>query len=351
MKFGYVCFSFLTMFGFCFWESTAKTCPAGEYLLTGKCYNCPAGCYCTGNDGKLDPKNKISVDEVKAYCNSGKKCSHSGSDGYGDCGKSWNARLYRCADLKDSDGNTGNFANSGQASKSYGSCYGKINGTSFYYTKIACAAGNYLPAGSGTCQTCKAYEECPGGSWYPSVHDQGRTDNSIKCIAGTYLAANTKNCAACPEGYVCSGGEWGQQAIDQGKRKCSGNTIPNEQRTNCVSCPAGKKANEGNTECVDAEIFVPAGKYLPANRVQPADCIGDTKYCPGGYYMKKSVEQGRFDCPYGSRFTNNHKQCSLKLTKENMQYGPLGTESAVPCWMITNEVAYKDCVFGAKNDD
>lgn len=229
-----------------------------------------------------------------------------------------------------------------------------------------CPAGTYLRADSTSCTQCPSDFICPGGSYSKQSYDQGKescegnsvpnanhtacVSGDVNCIAGTYLPANTKTCAACPDGYVCAGGAFSQQPIDRGKERCSGDKVPNEQKTACVSCAAGQKPNDDNTACSDADIVVSPGWYLPANAVQQRQCFGEKKYCPGGEYSKKSTEQGRFDCPYNSNPTKNRAACELKLTKDQLKFGPLGKQGSIECWAMTSPEDYTACVYGVRTN-
>lgn len=102
----------------------AKKCDPYEYLLTGSCYDCPAGCYCTnqgsGNWSALDPdgngKTDIENKDVTKWCagTEGFVCAWNDIDGDpkhqagvtvtpAECGSSNSAGVFRCPDGYTSD--------------------------------------------------------------------------------------------------------------------------------------------------------------------------------------------------------------------------------------------------------
>ena len=191
----------------------------------------------------------------------------------------------------------------------------------------------------------------------------------MQCIQGSFLPANSKDCAECLDGFVCPGalgennkplnkpGEYApdlpiKQGIYYPDEICTeADEIVNRTKSGCTSCGAGKKANEQHTECVDAEIEVEPGKYLPANRVEPVNCTGAKKFCPGGWFMKKEIEQGRYDCPFNSTpkkinpTSPGFDGCDLNLTQEQMKNGISGNGE---CWKKTDPDDYRYCIYGMR---
>lgn len=91
--------------------------------------------------------------------------------------------------------------------------------------QIACAAGQYLPAGAEECKPCAAGNSCAGGTFtFSTTADQGLTP----CAAGSFSAAGAKTCTACDTGsYTNAAGA-----------------------TACVPCQDGKTTSgTGRTSC------------------------------------------------------------------------------------------------------
>ena len=321
----------------------SKSCDPGEFLFSYYCTDCPKGCFCSGGDlYSLDPDYNLSKDDLKKYCAGTLSECYTGNSkftedkteypswSWGDCGRQDAAKIYKCP--------TGFTSEEKQKTKS--ACYFKSDsGDTVYWTVRSCEAGTYLPAKSGSCKSCKTGTNnyCPGlTDAYPSTtKDQGistcpdgkkpnmaRTaceDDGISCIAGTYLPANSSTCAACPDGFYCPQGTWQPQPIDQGKNRCTGSTVPNEERT----------------ECIQGAITVSEGYYLPANTTEPVPCKGAKSYCPGGTFDKASKDQGIFDCPKGGRANKNKTACTITIIKNHMK----------ECWTDSGDPdKYKTCV-------
>lgn len=127
--------------------------------------------------------------------------------------------------------------------------------------QIACAAGQYLPAGAEECKPCAAGNSCAGGTFTFSITaDQGLTP----CAAGSFSAAGAKTCTACDTGsYTNAAGA-----------------------TACVPCQDGKTTSgAGRTSC-DASCTnaTGAGTWKTptlSNGVVSGLCVIDT--CAAGY--------------------------------------------------------------------
>ena len=353
-----------------------KTCNSGEFLFTKDCQSCPVGCYCEGSTSvQLDPDNKITSEQLKAWCKGGTECpkptSGNHKDEYQACGRNGKVGVNRCP---------ADFPGSAPGTTKISDCYVYAGAKQLFYRTVSCPAGQYLPINSDTCVNCTtgAGDYCPGvQNIYPSrktdqglkVCSYGQVANSahtacdtqdasnetVNCIAGTYLPANTNACVACKDktsGFICAGANsLSRAAIDQGIEKCPDNSIPNYNQTACETCPKGQGPNSDYTECVDAGIEVPAGMYLPAN-AKTADkatpCRGANKFCPGGFFYQKSEEQGRYDCPYNSKPVEpGHEACDVRLTKEQLKSGILGKGKS-ECWTMVDIEDYKACVFGLR---
>lgn len=330
------------------------TCGAGTYnkknnkAAVGTCEACPAGCYCLGNAG--NEGNGWSSKTI-SYCTPGVVVRSGGGDWVDNQD---GAGVYSCPS---------DFPNSPTWSRSSEECYTTYDGKKLNRVAHKCLRGKYLPQGSDTCTDCKTEDMyyCPGGRrLFPSTtKDQGidtcpagkiataehiaceDAPRALLCSPGTYLAANAEACTTCPPGFACQGGSYSKQSYDQGNKRCNGDEVPNEQKTACVSCAAGKKPNSDNTACFDTDIVVAPGYYLPANTVSQRPCAGTNKYCPGGEFERGTKEQGRFDCPRGSRVNSGLNGCKMTLTKEQMEKGVNGYSS---CWTIINSTDYIRCM-------
>ncbi len=221
-----------------------------------------------------------------------------------------------------------------------------------------CKAGQYLPSGSKQCVSCANLDSryyCPGGQTFSvASYDQGlkqcpvnkvadslhtscivQNQPTVRCEAGKYLPATASVCTSCPgdSRYYCPGGvTFNIASFDQGLKTCA----------------YGKEANNAKTACITVSaIEVPAGKYLPANKVSPATCKGTTNYCPGGQFDMESFDQGIFECPFNSRANSSKTACTITLSKVQMQFGASGTSTPYPrqCWHQTDDPAkYMSCV-------
>lgn len=331
---------FLTMMDV---HAKSKTCPVGEFVMSTKCRDCPPGCFCSGGGTEtmsLDHKNEIDLDEVKNFClRKRSSCSHQGKDGYGVCGRQDHAKLYLCPSIfPNSDGNV----------SSKNQCFAWSGGQKVYYGKKTCVAGEYLPKNSPKCVECKSgsLDYCPGikDAEPSTTADQGLSSCSggkvanashtdcaftdVQCIAGTYLPANSISCAPCKNRYYyCPGGTFGKQPINQGIFECRGN---------------GQSVNETKTACIQGEITIDQGYYLPANTNKQKKCTDEKHYCPGGSFDKKSQDQGRFECPGNSSAKSDKSACVMKISKDDMSKCYLSTEDI-------NDTKYKNCVMGAVN--
>ena len=239
-----------------------------------------------------------------------------------------------------------------------------------------CDIGTYLPANSGDCAACTE-NICAGGTFTVTTYDQGlgqrcvapekpnhRTGkcdrDMITCISGTYLPANSPlgtECSPCPNGKLCLGGTFEiMRSIDQGADgTCQGDTIISSSGKECIACEFGKKPNSTHTACVSTgSTTVNPGYFLPKGSTESKKCTSTSKYCPGGTFdPSTSRDQGQFDCPTGSRATDDKSACAVTLTKKQMMYGINGTggrysENAVQCWTKTG-ADYKACM-GFKSD-
>ena len=343
---------------------------AGNVCLNTAVHQCRPGCYCTG--GYVSSQT-VSVSDFKTGCAARWSSWNNHSGGWTLC--------------------PADFPNSAEKTSTINDCYVEVGGATYKYglTK-KCPEGKYLPKGSWECASCSEKDDlafdkyCPGTDTvrFSNSIDQciktcqtGYMANSDKtgcekipkkraCPKGTYVPRQQDTCELCPEGFVCP---YDKEYIvednwkDEGKlypdQACGPdsenpdrtNMIANRERDGCTECGKGYKPNSTYTECVDAEIEVEPGKYLLANRVEPVPCSGAKKFCPGGWFWKKEIEQGRYDCPFNStpkkinRDSPGFDGCDLNLTQEQMKNGISGNGE---CWKKTDPADYRYCIYGMR---
>ena len=356
---------------------------AGEVCLDTQAKNCQPGCYCTGGNVY---SQSVSMADFKLGCKNRWSSWNNHAGGWTLC--------------------PADFPNSPEKASKPEDCYAywgddgtqKVN----YHSTIKCNAGYYAPAKAYKTEQCKDCatvanmapdKYCPGsdaenGGWYVHSFDYGiktcptgkrhtadfkdcePIPDVVSCSPGAYLPANSETCTPCLDGRVCPGaldengnqkdpaakGEYVRKLdVDQGlyfpDEICKGETqIVNRYKSGCDKCGTGYKANDAHTECVDAEIEVEPGKYLPANRVQEVDCIGTNKFCPGGKFWKKDFEQGRYDCPTGfepkkSAGAPGNTYCEGTMSKNVMKEGFSGNGK---CWQKTDPADYRYCIYGVR---
>ena len=197
------------------------------------------------------------------------------------------------------------FPHSAKGSKSLGDCFKyDINGNKIYYgseSKIECAEGTYLPAGTTTCKSCNASKNqiCPGGRFAKSeIKNQGL---KVNCNPGEFLPANTTECSTCDtENYQCLGGTYDASLMqDQGRTPIQNNGyIPGGDRPFIVCQP---------------------GFYVPANTTTCTACTGDN-ICLGGIFYADThynTDRGATPCNYG-KANATHTECIHQTTKPSV---------------------------------
>lgn len=293
--------------------------PAGKYCKKqGSQKKCPAGCYCPGGVKTAVGDNDSYEGKVTTHCSS----KTASVEGY------LNERgVYYCPSER---------PNSNEQSKSIYDCYNE-------------AGENYTD--NEPIQQ-KLRLRCPDGKVPNAEHtgciEPDDQEETVHCIRGEYLPANSESCAECPDGYYCPNEKDYpiNRAVSQGNERCTGNKVPNDRKDDCVPCSSGKEPDEDHATCVDAKIHVDPGQYLRANSTDPISCSGSVKkFCPGGSFYKKSVDQGRYDCPFNSNANSTNTACELKLTKKQMVNGVSGNGE---CWLKTDPEDYKLCIYGAR---
>ena len=295
-----------------------KTCPAGQVHMTNQCHKCPSGCWCEGGSVRLDPDDVIDWKNVKEWCKQRdskrqSNCELNGTkpSGYQECGKNKEAGLHRCPD---------EFPLSSEQSPKPEACHFYKDGEYFWYKARGCDAGKYLKA--------KTQDE---------------------------------PCEPCPDGYKCPGFKFDYVSMtqDKGLYKCPDGYVSNETKTDCIQKSTATDNNTGLPDTGEAITNSPGDKkgivcdpgyYLPAGGTTPRPCSGTKKYCPGGVFSKKSTEQGRFDCPNNSLPVpaDRASACEMHISKDQMKFGPLGKQSNVQCWTMTDKADFKACVLGVR---
>lgn len=327
---------------------------AGKYCQNaGKHISCPPGCYCPGGSKSATGTNT----DINDFCSNKVTTSES-----------WfaSSAVFLCPD---------SHPESVGGAASQDNCYYVANNNGsdikvYYNEKKTIAPGYYLPKGTwNPVKPCDGDNTiCPGGYFTASrTADVGKeecalglkpntektkcitpSEETIHCIRGEYLPANSESCAECPDGYYCPNEKDYpiNRAVSQGNERCTGNKVPNDRKDDCVPCSSGKEPDEDHATCVDAKIHVDPGQYLRANSTNPISCSGSVKkFCPGGSFYKKSVDQGKYDCPFNSNANSANTACELKLTKKQMVNGVSGNGE---CWLKTDPEDYKLCIYGAR---
>ena len=279
--------------------------PAGEYCRGSLTYECPAGCYCTG--GYFKSYNGDI--RIKTACN-----EHWSNENVWDELDDYG--IYSC------DKKTPGFPDSASGKSTPSSCYynSPHGNVKVYYTTVSCPPGQYLPRDKDSCVECS---------------------KSVYCLDCEYHKF---------ENYYCPGtnGVVTPKDIDQGVKECGEGTVPSSDQERCIvsQCPSGKVPNEDQTACViDNPVQVQTGYYLPANSKDVRQCTGTKYICPGGEFGKKSVDQGRYACPYDSKANADKTRCILSMKREQLANGLNGDGK---CWIYTDETEFRKCIFGDK---
>ncbi len=325
-------------------DGMAADAPAGKFRKNGANYDCRPGCYCLGG------ANVTTTKDLKKACENRDLNVVSKFPGVNLCPE--------------------NFPRSKAKAESIFDCYNE-SGENYLDTYISCPVGKYLPKNSAQCADCLDGYRCPGirmnrtnpdadirlikcptGKVANAEHtdciEPDDQEQTVHCIRGEYLPANSESCAECPDGYYCPNEKDYpiNRAVSQGNERCTGNKVPNDRKDDCVPCSSGKEPDEDHATCVDAKIHVDPGQYLRANSTDPISCSGSVKkFCPGGSFYKKSVDQGKYDCPFNSNANSTNTACELKLTKKQMVNGVSGNGE---CWLKTDPEDYKLCIYGAR---
>lgn len=284
---------------------------AGKYCHNLQNSTCPAGCYCPGKGGYT----AYTAGKVESWC---KNRTGLNSGGLNSDGTVLASCVYLCPSGFTSD------AGKSSASECYLSgCSSKTT----YKTGIKPKVGEYLPKCAHTPVKCPSGSRCPGGGSYTSsTSDQGIAEN---CAPGTQPNSNH---TACEKKTVT----------------CGSNEIYNSDKTACTKCEVGTHPNSSKTECVAAAAqTVQPGYYLPKGANQkPKQCTQSTFYCPGGEFTESDTDQGKLKCPSGSTANSRKTACTLKISKENLKFGPdKNMPEDYQCWMYVGDAAkYKSCV-------
>ena len=276
------------------------TASAGQFCKASSKWDCRPGCYCLGGS------NTNTGMDISDACYSTNR---------------WETHLNEIS-------STGirlcpyPFIYSAEKATSANGCYyNSPNGNGkVYYTTVSCPPGQYLPRDKGSCVECS---------------------KSVYCLDCDYKKFDN---------YYCPGtnGVVTPKSEDQGAEKCPDGTVPSIDQKRCIvsQCPSGKVPNEDQTACViDNPVQVQTGYYLPANSKDVRQCTGTKYICPGGEFGKKSVDQGRYACPYDSKANADKTRCILSMKREQLANGLNGSGK---CWIYTDETEFRECIFGDK---
>lgn len=319
-------------------QKRVDSCPAGQQLSNGACYNCPVGYYCEGGTkpAVACPSGKTSNAGAKkdSDCYDNKSCKVANcricydngtscnvcEEGYrhatgGGCEKVVTKACY-CG-VCDSKGDWNVTTISSSISEGNCKISGSCTGTRSWGAKptkpstckpttsgeTSCSAGMYLKVvdGVGYCFACSVGQKCAGGTSAPVPCSAGTYQNKTKqsscipCEQGTYSSSGASSCTACGPGKYSSAGS-------SSCSSCKAGTYSSANKSGgCTSCPAGTSSGAGASNCsvcgpgtystggASSCSSCPAGTYQGASR--QSSCTP----CPVGYY---SSARGRSACTY-----------------------------------------------------
>jgi len=282
-------------------DAMAKACnkknvEAGKWCIEGGSeQDCRAGCYCVG----ANKKKGISLwVDVAKFCR-----ESTNVNAYSEQG------VYKCPDGKTSN----------TKAKTISDCYDvQTSSSESTNCTYAPAAGRYCKYKGGQ-PLCEPGCYCPGGNT-SAVGNNGSYERQVtsRCAdhgasAESYLAARSIH--YCPDDFPDS---------DSGTSKID----------NCYFKDGSKKVKYG-----DANISVPAGKYLPKQKKDPATCPAG-KYCPGGSFKPSAVEdKGAYDCS-GSGAVVSSDKASCVITCSPGYYFAKSTQACKDCHTLENSKKY-----------
>ena len=308
--FGVACLSVLAIEGVAI-AGRSQSCSLGTYSKSNDCKPCPSNCYCTAHQKAND--NEYHNVNSEIYCENGElwRTQYDNNCKKGMGCTSYQGYVYACP--KD-------FPLSDNGAKSSESCYASCGGTRLPYKKIHCDEGYFLHYKTKECYKCEGRDNDPSLS------------KQAICTGGDF--------------YPTCGME------NQGIKICDSQSVPNKERTKCVStdCPEGQRFDTTAAKCVDLKIVtVKPGYYLPKGYgSKQTACSNTARYCPGGDFLESdSDDQGFFKCPNGTTANSKYTACSKSIKDTEMIYGPKGsgTPTEFQCWMYFNDPAkYKTCV-------
>ena len=273
---------------------TASSCHnGGEYQYCGfgrSCKACPENCYCPP---RSDAKTESCTGWTGIWCDAtNHKIKSNTNAGIGE--GSFGIKI--CPD---------SYPFSDAGSKSIEDCYAKVGNTKIGNTSHKCNPGQYLPANSNYCASCKGGNRyyCPGGTFHTNLtKDVGLKecpsnkiansqkssciDSTTYCQAGQYLPKNATKCTSCKSGryYVCVGGTFPVYASsDQGIRKCDGNLIADSGHKQCVADTPSSTSKTTTTKITLTKNQMKFGLKGSSNTPVESQCW--TKYQHKGEYI------------------------------------------------------------------
>ncbi len=235
-----------------------------------------------------------------------------------------------------------------------------------------CAAGQYLPANTLTCQTCPANSWCPGGTFSQSTSAQGinacgtglisdagsssstacqtPAPETTTCSAGQYLPANSNSCTQCPANSWCAGGTYQiNQSANQGINACPNSGISGTGSSAISSCyKTGLVLSVPNGEGTQTCYWGTVGYTSGCFNYSVKSCIAGY-YWAGGNPQCDEVGIGYFS-PDGDI---NRQECPTLVNNPDLQGTTETTTSAdssscfieVPFVSDENGMGTMRCVF------
>lgn len=290
-------------------QNTAETsCGAGKYLSNGFCKECPKGKYCPGGtSGATDcPAISLGTNTVM-YTYPASWYPNENLKLVGVSVVDWVAgwkTIADCQAMYTVTNNRGKLRNDNVGYNSSTNKYDIVNDKHNYYLKI-------------------------NPKYYGSV--QYYSDNwPYKCRNSMFY----KDALPCPDDSFCPG------------------FTNSDSSLNSVSMPSCTNQEYDYSKTTigiysNKAISVPAGQYLPANKINPVKCTNSKKYCPGHAYEPSDKDQGIYDCPFDTIANEGKTACVVEINTHDMQYGLDGTKHQ--CWVEKDIEKYKACIFGVRS--
>eukprot|EP00121_Abeoforma_whisleri_P001752 Awhi_evm1s1563 len=164
-----------------------------------------------------------------------------------------------------------------------------------------CGLGKYADDYFETCLDCPEGKICSNGIIQET------------CGNGTYVNDEKSECNVCEDGFLCVNGlrqacPEAHVCLGNSKELCTDRTIPNENRTTCVSCPNIGSVCQGGilTGCT-------VGNYCE-DGLDKGPCPtgfscanGTLQSCPANHYCTDGIDKG--ECPADTMPNENQDDC------------------------------------------